>query len=80
MIIERGSTGNADAAFIWDESSDSFAVGLVSADSFVSFTKASGTPQDLPVSSNEIVFNHADGTADNIAITSGNLDLHAGNF
>ena len=72
IVIERGSTG-ADAAFIWDESSDSFAVGLVSADSFVSFTKASGTPQDLPVSSNEIVFNHADGTADNIAITSGNL-------
>jgi hypothetical protein len=72
IVIERGSTG-ADAAFIWDESSDSFAVGLVSADTFVSFTKASGTPQDLPVSSNEIVFNHADGTADNIAITSGNL-------
>ena len=72
IVIERGSTG-ADAAFIWDESSDSFAVGLVSADSFVSFTKAGGAAQDLPVSSNEIVFNHADGTADNIAITSGNL-------
>ena len=72
LVIERGNTG-ADAAFIWDESSDSFAVGLLSADKFVSFTKANGNAQDLPVSSNEIAFNHADGTADNIAITSDNL-------
>ena len=72
LVIERGNTG-ADAAFIWDESSDSFAVGLLSADKFVSFTKADGNAQDLPVSSNEIAFNHADGTADNIAITSDNL-------
>ena len=72
LVIERGNTG-ADAAFIWDESSDSFAVGLLSADKFVSFTKADGNAQDLPVSSSEIAFNHADGTADNIAITSDNL-------
>ena len=72
LVIERGNTG-ADAAFIWDESSDSFAVGLLSSDRALSFTKADGNAQDLPISSNEIAFNHADGTADNLPITANNL-------
>ena len=72
LVIERGNTG-ADAAFIWDESSDSFAVGLLSSDRAVSFTKADGNAQDLPISSNEIAFNHANGTADNLPITANNL-------
>ena len=72
MIIERGTTG-ADAAFIWDESSDSFAVGTLSTDGAILFTKADGTSQPLPISSNEVAFNHADNTADNLPITSSSL-------
>ena len=72
MIIERGTTG-ADAAFIWDESSDSFAVGTLSTDAAILFTKADGTSQPLPISSNEVAFNHADNTADNLPITSSSL-------
>ena len=72
MIIERGNTG-ADAAFIWDESSDSFAVGTLSTDGAILFTKADGTSQPLPISSNEVAFNHADNTADNLPITSSSL-------
>ena len=72
LVIERGNTG-ADAAFIWDESSDSFAVGTLSTDGAILFTKADGTSQPLPISSNEVVFNHADGTADNLPITSDEL-------
>ena len=72
LVIERGNTG-ADAAFIWDESSDSFAVGLLSTDRAVSFTKANGNAQDIPISSNEVAFNHANGSADNLPITGNNL-------
>ena len=72
MVIERGTTG-ADAAFIWDESSDSFAVGTLSTDGAILFTKADGTSQPLPISSNEVAFNHADNSADNLPITSSSL-------
>ena len=72
LVIERGNTG-ADAAFIWDESSDSFAVGTLSTDGAILFTKADGTSQPLPISSNEVAFNHADGTADNLPISSDEL-------
>ena len=67
IVIERGNTG-ADAAFIWDESSDSFAVGTLSTDGAILFDKADGTSQPLPISSSEVAFNHADGTADNHAV------------
>ena len=72
IVIERGNTG-ADAAFIWDESSDSFAVGTLSTDGAILFDKADGTSQPLPISSGEVAFNHADGTADNLPITSSSL-------
>ena len=72
LVIERGNTG-ADAAFIWDESSDSFAVGTLSTDGAILFTKADGTSQPLPISSSEVSFNHANGTADNLPITSSSL-------
>ena len=72
LVIERGNTG-ADAAFIWDESSDSFAVGTLSTSGAILFTKADGTSQPLPISSSEVAFNHADGTADNLPITSDEL-------
>ena len=72
LVIERGNTG-ADAAFIWDESSDSFAVGTLSTDGAILFTKADGTSQPLPISGGEVAFNHADNSADNLPINSSSL-------